>query len=65
MFNWPEQIEQVMNWAQEYKVDGVIDTIQICNYPRQFRGPLLRKALEKAGIPIAVIMRDYAIGGEG
>jgi benzoyl-CoA reductase subunit C len=65
MNNWVEQIEQSIAWAKEFKVDGIIDFTEINNYPRQFRVPLFRKAIEKAGIPVLSITRDYVPTGIG
>ncbi len=63
MGNWNEQIEQAIDWAREYKVDGVVDFTYINDYPRQFRVPLFRQALEEAKIPVLSITRDYPVTG--
>ncbi len=65
MGNWDEQIEQAIAWAREYKVDGVVDFVQLNNYPREFRVPVFRKALQEAGIPTFSIIRDYCFTGVG
>ncbi len=65
MGNWDEQIEQAQAWVKEYKVDGVVDLVQLNSYPRQFLVPLYRKALEEAGIPAFSVIRDYSFTGVG
>ncbi len=65
MANWDEQIEQAIAWAQEYKVDGVVDLTQLSDHPRQFRVPVFREALQEAKIPVMSIVRDYPVTGEG
>lgn len=63
MSDWYDQITQTIAWAHEYRVNGVIDFTQRCNYTRQFRMPMFRKVLEEAGFPVLSIAREYNLVG--
>ena len=53
------RIDEVLQLAKEYNVDGVINTnLKFCTTFKT-EAPALEKALEEAGIPVLDIETDY------
>ncbi len=65
VFNWDEQIEQVIEWARDFRIDGVIELYEEFSPPRQWRAPLLVRGLAHANIPLVRISRGYDVGSVG
>jgi benzoyl-CoA reductase subunit C len=65
MFFWDRQVEQVIEWVKEYRIDGVINYPQIYSYPRHYNDPYFREKLTEAGIPVTTIFRDYYLVNVG
>lgn len=65
MANWSEQIEQIIGWVKEYRVDGVISMPLTWCYPQRYRWPLLSQALDEISIPNISLEREYHFEGEG
>ncbi|MBI2856849.1 MAG: 2-hydroxyacyl-CoA dehydratase [Chloroflexi bacterium] len=65
MLFWPRQLAQVIEWAREWKIDGIINFPQRFTYPRLFATPYFRDQMAKAGIPFITIERQYRLGNEG
>lgn len=59
MDGWPKQIEQIIGWASEFKVDGFVEMAVWQSLPRMFRSEYLFKNLESARIPALHITREY------
>ena len=65
MADWNGQIEQIIKWVQEYKIDGVLSLpLQWC-YPQTFRIPQLKSKLNEAGIPYISLEREYHLTNVG
>lgn len=62
-FNWEEQVAKVIEWAREWRADGVIDLYEEFSQPRQWRAPLMARELNRVGIPLMRIGRVYQVGG--
>ncbi len=60
-FNWEEQIEQIIEWARDFRADGVIELYEEFSPPRQWRAPLLVRELARKNIPLARISRGYDV----
>lgn len=65
MNNWEEQIASNVDWAREYRADGVmVMPLTWCN-PQRFRWPMLKRELDAAGIPAILLEREYHFANEG
>lgn len=65
MLDWQEQIEQLLQWTEEYHIDGILDLPDIYDYPRGFRKPFFEKRLTEKEIPVISFMRDYHLAQTG
>ncbi|MBI4302911.1 MAG: 2-hydroxyacyl-CoA dehydratase [Chloroflexi bacterium] len=61
-FNWEEQIQQIVEWVRDWRVDGVIELFEEFSPARQWRAPLLVRELAKFNIPLVRISRGYDVG---
>jgi benzoyl-CoA reductase/2-hydroxyglutaryl-CoA dehydratase subunit BcrC/BadD/HgdB len=61
MFNWREQIEQLVAWVKDFNIDGVLELVDMFDYPRGFRRPYLESWLKEEGIPVMSFDRDYCL----
>lgn len=61
MFDWREQIEQIEKLAKEYNIEGVLELVDMFDYPRGFRRPYMGIWLKEAGIPSMSFDRDYCL----
>ncbi len=56
-----EEIDQVIAWTADFKVDGVLLlNLSFC-YSRHFRMPFWIRRLKAAGIPFAALEREYCL----
>jgi benzoyl-CoA reductase/2-hydroxyglutaryl-CoA dehydratase subunit BcrC/BadD/HgdB len=65
MIDWDRQIDQIKRWVAEYKIDGVVTLTLKWDYPQQYRAPILKQELEKAGIPNTNFEREYHLTNVG
>ena len=65
MLDWDAQAEQLMQWAGEFRVDGVLDLPEKYDYTREFRRPYMERCLKGAGIPVISFERDYHLANVG
>lgn len=65
MLFWDRQVKQVIEWAREWKIDGVINFAQRYSYPRLFGIPYFRDQMAEAGIPFITIDRAYHLENVG
>jgi benzoyl-CoA reductase subunit C len=65
MLDWQEQVEQLVQWAREFQIDGVLDLPGMYDHPREFRKPFLERRLKQAGIPVMSFERDYHLANVG
>ncbi len=66
MFDWDKQMQQLKDWVIEYDCDGVLELVEAYSLPREFRVPVTRAELTKAGIPNLSVprQRDMADAGQ-
>jgi benzoyl-CoA reductase/2-hydroxyglutaryl-CoA dehydratase subunit BcrC/BadD/HgdB len=65
MFHWDKQVQQVIAWVKEFRIDGIINLPQIYSYPRVLLAPYFSEALRKEGIPETTVTRDYHLSSAG
>jgi benzoyl-CoA reductase subunit C len=65
MFDWRAQTAQLVKWVKEFKIDGVLELLDLYDYPREFRRPFLERWLKEAGVPSMSFERDYHLAGVG
>ncbi len=58
---YKEEIDQVIAWAADFKVDGVLLLYLPWCYSRQFRTPMWTRRMKEAGIPFASLEREYCL----
>ena len=59
------QIDQMIEWAKEYNVDGIIELRQLYSFPREFRFTYSIDRIKEAGIPHMFLRIDYHLAGIG
>ena len=65
MLDWDAQAEQLVQWAGEFRVDGVLDLSEKFDYTREFRRPFMERRLKEAGISEMSFERDYHLANVG
>ncbi len=65
MSHWEEQIAEIKQRVNDFKIDGVITLPLVWCYPQRFRAPLLNDRLREAGIPTAIFEREYQLANAG
>jgi benzoyl-CoA reductase/2-hydroxyglutaryl-CoA dehydratase subunit BcrC/BadD/HgdB len=65
MLDWRGQAEQLVQWAKEFHVDGLLELPDLYDYTRGFRRPFLERWLKQAGIPMMSFGRDYHLANVG
>jgi benzoyl-CoA reductase/2-hydroxyglutaryl-CoA dehydratase subunit BcrC/BadD/HgdB len=65
MFHWDRQVQQVIAWVKEFRIDGIINLPQIYSYPRVLLAPYFSEVLRKEGIPETTVSRDYHLSSAG
>jgi benzoyl-CoA reductase/2-hydroxyglutaryl-CoA dehydratase subunit BcrC/BadD/HgdB len=65
MLDWREQSEKLIQWAKEFRVDGVLDLPDLYDYTRALRRPFWERQLKKAGISEMSFERDYQLANVG
>jgi benzoyl-CoA reductase/2-hydroxyglutaryl-CoA dehydratase subunit BcrC/BadD/HgdB len=65
MFHWDRQVEQVIAWVKEFRIDGIINFPQIYSYPRILLSPFFSEVLRKEGIPATTVTREYHLSNVG
>lgn len=65
MFGWKEQAKQMVQWAKDYRVDGVIELYDEFSAARQWRSPIVTREMARENIPFTRIGRGYEVGNVG
>jgi len=63
--DWERQAQQIIDWAREYNIDGVIELADDFSPPRRWRWPFFSRTLAAASIPVVRIPREYGIASTG
>ncbi len=61
MVFYEEEIDQVISWTADFKVDGVLLLYLPWCYSRQFRVPFWTQRMKQAGIPFVSLEREYCL----
>ncbi len=65
MFAWDKQVEQVIDWVDEFNIHGVIKLAEVYSYPRLMRVPYFQAKLKERGIPCITLEREYRLANVG
>lgn len=65
MADWAGQMDQILKWTQEYKIDGVVFLPLVADYCQRFREPNLRERLQGIGVPSVSLEREYCLANVG
>lgn len=57
--HWDYQVEQVIEWAKEFRIDGIIEMPVLQSLPRLFRSEYFHRTLEEDNFPRTNIQREY------
>jgi len=57
--NWDGQVDLIVEWIKEFKIDGFVELPVRQSFSRLFRSEYLHKTLEEEGIPSICIQREY------
>jgi len=64
-YNWPQQFERLIKWAEEFRASAIVDFTQSFCYPRGFFRTALLKHLRDAGLPRISVIHEYELANEG
>ncbi|MFC1988729.1 2-hydroxyacyl-CoA dehydratase subunit D [Chloroflexota bacterium] len=64
-YDWDEQLEQIIKWVVDFKIDGVLSLAHKYEVPQRYRMPFLHEKLEEKGIPHIVLEREYPLANLG
>jgi benzoyl-CoA reductase/2-hydroxyglutaryl-CoA dehydratase subunit BcrC/BadD/HgdB len=62
---WEKQLDQVIGWARDWRIDGVLEFPQMYCQPRLYGVVYFEARMKEAGIPVVTILRDYALTNMG
>ena len=65
MMNWEDQVAQVVSWARDYDIQGVLELRQGYSRYREFRANYFKTKIEEAGIPLMSYRREYYVSNVG
>lgn len=65
MVSWQRQMTQVLDWAKEYRIQGVIELAQRYSRAREMRRPFFLDRLEQAGLKGISLEREYPLSNTG
>jgi benzoyl-CoA reductase/2-hydroxyglutaryl-CoA dehydratase subunit BcrC/BadD/HgdB len=63
--DWDLQLKWIVDWASEYRIDGVIELADEFSPPRRWRWPFLSRTLGEAGIPVVRVPVGYGFASTG
>ncbi len=64
MASWERQIEYIIQLVHDYRCDGVVELPLRNSFAREYRVPILAKALENNKIPSVSLKREYDYSNE-
>lgn len=59
MFAWDNQVNQLIQWARDFDIDGVLELRLVRCRPREMRSPYLLRRLSEEGIPATSLQIEY------
>jgi benzoyl-CoA reductase/2-hydroxyglutaryl-CoA dehydratase subunit BcrC/BadD/HgdB len=63
--DWDLQLQWIINWVSEYRIEGVIELADEFSPPRRWRWPFLSRTLGEAEIPVVRIPVGYGLSSTG
>ncbi len=63
--NWDRQVDQIMVWIKEFRIDGFVELPVRQSLPRLYRSEYLHRTLEEEGVPSIDIIREYHVANVG
>ena len=65
MKDWDGQIQQIIDWTREYKIDGILAFPHAWCYPQRYRMAYLSDKLNEHNIPNICLEREYHLANVG
>jgi benzoyl-CoA reductase/2-hydroxyglutaryl-CoA dehydratase subunit BcrC/BadD/HgdB len=65
MVNWNEQAAQIIKWAREFDIDGIVELRQLYSLPLDYRFFAMKKKFSEAGISYISLSREYHLANQG
>ncbi len=62
---WEKQLDQVVGWARDWRIDGILEFPQMYCQPRLYGLVYFEDRMKDADIPVVTILRDYALTNMG
>lgn len=63
--SWRDQMNQLLGWIKDFKIDGVIELPLSFSHPRALRAPYMQKSMAEASVPYISLARDYQFSTGG
>jgi len=64
-YEWGKYVDRVIEWARDFKIDGVLNLPGMYNYWRQTITPYLMDRLTESGIPAMTFLTEYRVASVG
>ncbi|MDD5335392.1 MAG: 2-hydroxyacyl-CoA dehydratase family protein [Rhodoferax sp.] len=62
---WDRQVDQVITWANQWDIDGILHLPSLGGFERLCCGPYFSRRLEEAGVPFRTFVREYHVANTG
>ncbi len=62
---WDRQVDQVIEWANDYDIDGILHLPYLGGFERLCCNPYFTRRLEEAGVPMRTFVREYHVANVG
>ncbi|MCL4367736.1 MAG: 2-hydroxyacyl-CoA dehydratase family protein [Actinobacteria bacterium] len=62
---WDRQVDQVIAWANEWDIDGILHLPCLGGFERLCCTPYFSRRLEEAGVPFRTFVREYHVANTG
>jgi benzoyl-CoA reductase/2-hydroxyglutaryl-CoA dehydratase subunit BcrC/BadD/HgdB len=62
---WDRQVDQVIAWANEWDIDGILNLPSLGGFERLCCGPYFSRRMEEAGVPLRTFNREYHVANTG
>lgn len=62
---WDRHVDVVIQWANEYDIDGVLHLPYLGGFERLCCNPYFTRRLEEAGVPVKTFVREYHLANLG
>lgn len=62
---WDRHVDVVIQWANDYDIDGILHLPYLGGFERLCCNPYLARRLEEAGVPVRTFVREYHLANVG